>query len=103
MDIDPSTFTFSETGMKSPIELSSADIDFQPYIAQAWVSFQVDKASKDKGKQVRFDGVQIPLHNKPAGRATTVSEELLSPELQKSTKDKLLPPPSVSSSTSVPH
>jgi hypothetical protein len=105
LDIDPSAFTFTETETENPIESSSADIDFQPYIAQAWASFQADKASKDKGKRVRFDGVQIPLCNKPAGRAATVSEELLSPELQKSTKDKSLLPPSAStsSSTSVPH
>jgi hypothetical protein len=100
LDIDPSTFTFAETEMESPIKSSSADIDFQPYIAQAWASFQADKASKDKGTLVRFDGVQTPLRNKPTGRAAIVSEELLSPELQKSTKDKSLLPLSASTSSS---
>jgi hypothetical protein len=96
MDIDSSAFMFAETETESPTDTSATDI--------AWTSFQADKASKDKGKQVRFDWVQIPPRNKPAGRAATVSEELLSLELQKSTKDKSLPPPSTDalSSTSAP-
>ena len=34
--------------------------EFQPYIAQALASFQVDQALEDKGKCVHFDGVRIP-------------------------------------------
>jgi hypothetical protein len=104
MDIDPSAFMLSETETESPTDTSATDIDFQPYIAHTWASFQTEKASKDKGKRVRFDGVQIPPCNKPASQAAMVSEELLSPELQKSTKDKTLLPPSAAalSSTSVP-
>ena len=66
LDIDPSTFIL--TGVDSDMEIGPisviADTDFQPYIAQAWASFQVDKASKDKGKCIRFDGVQVPPHRK---------------------------------------
>ena len=37
------------------------DVDFQPYIAQAWVAFQADRVSKDRSKMcLCFDGVEIP-------------------------------------------
>ena len=68
------------------------DVDFQPYIAQAWVAFQVDRVLKDKNKKhLCFDGVEIPPHKTPSDKApnlescrATVSEEMevLSPELQ---------------------
>ena len=42
------------------------DIEFQPYIAQAWVAFQVDRALKDKGKKhLCFNGVEIPACKAP--------------------------------------
>ena len=40
-------------------------LEFQLYIAQAWASFQVDQASKDKGKCICFDGVHISSQKKP--------------------------------------
>ena len=49
LDINPSTFVL--TGAHSDMEIDPIPIVAdQPYIAQAWASFQVDKASKDKGK-----------------------------------------------------
>ena len=66
LNINPSAFvlTGADSDMESdPISIV-ADVDFQPYIAQAWMSFQADKALKDKGKHVRFDGVQVPPHRK---------------------------------------
>ena len=40
------------------------DPAFQPYIAQAWASFQADKSSMDghSTKKVRFDGVVVLAH-----------------------------------------
>ena len=68
------------------------DIDFQPYIAQAWAAFQADRVLKDKSKKhLHFDGVKIPPCKTPSGKApnqkshrANVSEEMevLSPELQ---------------------
>ena len=73
--------------------------EFQPYLVQALATFQVDKVSKDKGKQcMKFDGVHILPCKKPENHATTISEELFLPEIQKSTKE-VAP---TSSSTSVP-
>ena len=43
----------------------------------------VDQASKDKGKGVHFNGVHIPPRKKPETRPSTVTEEIVSPELQK--------------------
>ena len=68
------------------------DINFQPYIAQAWAAFQADRVSKDKNKKrLHFNGVEIPPCKTPPDKAlnpescqATVSEEMevLSPELQ---------------------
>ena len=68
------------------------DVDFQPYIAQAWAAFQADRVSKDKNKKcLCFNGVEIPPCKTPPDKAlnpeshqATVSEEMevLSPELQ---------------------
>ena len=83
------------------------DVDFQPYIAQAWVAFQADRVSKDKNKKcLCFDGVKIPPCKTPLDRAlnpesrqATVSEEMevLSPELQRVAKATLAPAPVVAS------
>ena len=83
------------------------DVDFQPYIAQAWAAFQADRVLKDKNKKrLCFDGVEIPpcktLLDKalnPESRRATVSEEMevLSPELQQVAKATLAPAPVVAS------
>ena len=59
LNIDLSTFVLTRADLDMEIDPIPivADADFQPYIAQAWASFQVDKAPKDKGKQVQFDGI----------------------------------------------
>ena len=53
-----------------------ADPKFQAYLANAWAAFQADK--KDKGKQVHFDGVQLPLRKtgRPDPRTASVAEEV---------------------------
>ena len=59
LEIEPSVFM-------NPIDQDSddetdpafADPEFQTYIANAWAALQADK--KDKGKRVRFDGVELP-------------------------------------------
>ena len=46
------------------------DIDFQPYIAEAWVAFQANRVSKDKNKKhLHFDGVNIPPCKTPSDKA----------------------------------
>ena len=59
LDIEPLVFM-------APVDQDSdeesdpalADPGFQAYIANAWAAFQADR--KDKGKRVRFDGVEMP-------------------------------------------
>ena len=60
----------------------------------------MDKASKDKGKWIRFDGIQVPLHKKPDAQAAMVSEEILLPEIQQS--KNILSSLSTSQSTPAP-
>ena len=93
LDVDPSAFLMMVTSTTDypPMPIVK-DIDFQPYIAQAWAAFQVDRVSKDKSKKhLHFNGVKIPPHKTPLDKAAnleshraTVSEEMevLSPELQ---------------------
>ena len=93
LDIDLSAFlmTVMSTTDYPPMPIVE-DVNFQPYIAQAWVAFKVDRVSKDKNKKcLHFDGVKIPPHKTPLDKApnlelcrATVSEEMevLSPELQ---------------------
>ena len=62
IEIDPSAFAFMEAEDEEDEEevpMVTAP-EFQPYIAQAWASFQMDQVSKDKGKCVCFNGVHIP-------------------------------------------
>ena len=108
LDVDLSAFlmTVTSTTDYPPIPIVE-DIDFQPYIAQAWAAFQVDRVSKDKNKKhLHFDGVKIPPHKNPSDKAAnlesrqaTVSEEMevLSPELQRVAKATLAPAPVVAS------
>ena len=90
LDIDPTAFMTLVQVSTSP---NSADLefqDFQPYIVQAWASFQVDKASKEAHPQkcIWFDNVAVPAKQaaKPNPKAATVSDEmeLISPEVQQS-------------------
>ena len=93
MDVDLSAFlTMAMSTTDYPPMPIAEDVDFQPYIAQAWVAFQADRVSKDKNKKcLHFNGVEIPPHKTPLDKApnpescqATVSEEMevLSPELQ---------------------
>ena len=93
LDVDPSAFLMMapSTTDYPPMPIVE-DVDFQPYIAQAWAAFQADRVSKDKNKKrLHFDGVKIPPRKNPSDKAAnlvlcqaTVSEEMevLSPELQ---------------------
>ena len=73
---------------------SLADPDFQAYIANAWAAFQADR--KDRGKRVRFDGVEMLAqktgHAGP--RAMSVAEEVISPAIE-AMQSKLATPPKV--------
>ena len=71
LDIDPSAFltTATSTTDYPPMPIVE-DINFQPYIAQAWVAFQVDRVSKDKNKKhLCFNGVKIPPCKTPLDKA----------------------------------
>ena len=77
VEIDPSAFAFMKVEDKEDEEEEVpmvTALEFQPYIAQAWASFQADQVSKDKGKHVHFDGVHIPSRKKPETRPSTVTE-----------------------------
>ena len=85
LDVDPSAFlTMAPSTTDYPPMSIVEDVDFQPYIAQAWVAFQADRVSKDKNKKcLRFNGVKIPPHKNPLDKAAnpelhraTVSEEM---------------------------
>ena len=93
LDIDLSAFlTMATSTTDYPPMPIVEDVNFQPYIAQAWAACKVDRVSKDKNKKhLRFDGVKIPPRKTPSDKApnlescqATVSEEMevLSPELQ---------------------
>ena len=60
VDIDLSAFLIIEIDEEREAKPVVAFLDFQLYITWAWVNFQADKASKNKGKQVWFDGIPIP-------------------------------------------
>jgi hypothetical protein len=85
LDIDPSAFM---TAAQVSTSLNVAEPDFQPYIAQAWASFQAEQGSKDSHptKRVRFEGVAVPTQQgvRSNPQSTSVLEELeiVSPEVQ---------------------
>ena len=93
LEIDPSVF-MNMVQVSPSLELT--DPEFQPYIAQAWASFQADRTSKDassapsKGKRVRFDGVVIPPRTSwstdPCAASVSEEQEILSPEVQRSSQ-----------------
>ena len=93
LEINPSAF-MNMVQVSPSLELT--DPEFQPYIVQAWASFQADRTSKDtssapsKGKRVCFNGVVIPPRTSQSTdpRAASVSEEqeILSPEVQRSSQ-----------------
>ena len=71
LDVDPSAFltTATSTTDYPPMPIVE-DINFQPYIAQAWAAFQADRVLKDKNKKcLHFDGVEIPPHKTPSDKA----------------------------------
>ena len=93
LDIEPSVFM-------SPVDQDSdkesdpalADPDFQAYIANAWAAFQADR--KDKGKRVRFDGVEMPARKtgRPGPWAASVAEEVISPAIEAMWSKSATPP-----------
>ena len=70
LDVDPPAFlTMATSTTDYPPMPIVKDVDFQPYIVQAWVAFQADRVSKDKSKKcLRFDGVEIPPHKTPSDK-----------------------------------
>ena len=69
-----------------------ADPGFQAYIANAWAAFQADR--KDKGKRVRFDGIEMPARKtgRPGPRAASVAEEVVSPAIEAMRSKSTTPP-----------
>jgi hypothetical protein len=86
LEIEPSAFLSIVDDPEQSHHLYSTDPDFQPYFAKAWASYQADRTAKEKprGKQVRFDGIEIPIRPSGQGksRTATVEDEIVSPELQ---------------------
>ncbi|KAF9231235.1 hypothetical protein BU15DRAFT_68505 [Melanogaster broomeanus] len=86
LELEPSTLLNTINGSETLTAPYVEDPEFQPYFAQAWATFQADGAGKDgqRGKRICFDGVEIPVQTstKPNPHAATVSEELLSPQVQ---------------------
>jgi hypothetical protein len=91
LDIDPSAFM---TAAQVSTSLNVAEPDFQPYITQAWASFQAEQGLKDSRptKRVRFDGVAVPTRQvvRSNPQSTSVSEELeiVSPEVRQAQQTK---------------
>ena len=93
LDIKPSVFM-------APVDQDSdeesdpalADLDFQAYIANAWAAFQADR--KDKGKRVRFDGVEMPAQKTghPGPWAASVAEEVILPAIKAMWSKSVTPP-----------
>jgi hypothetical protein len=85
LDIDPSAFM---TAVQVSTSLNVAEPDFQPYITQAWASFQAERGSKDSRptKKVRFDGVAVPtrqvVRSNPQSASVLEELEIVSPEVQ---------------------
>jgi hypothetical protein len=86
VEVEPSAFLNTVDELAATPPYIVADPEFQPYFANAWASFQANKAGKEgqSGKRVRFDGVQVPPKTfaRGGGRQATVSEEIESPEVQ---------------------
>ncbi|KAF8119272.1 hypothetical protein EV363DRAFT_1299810 [Boletus edulis] len=59
LDIEPSVFLLPVDDLDDDEPLVISYPDFEPYIARAWASFQVDKA-KPKGPKLCFDDVKMP-------------------------------------------
>jgi hypothetical protein len=85
LDIAPSAFM---TAAQVSTSLNVAEPDFQPYIAQAWASFQAERGLKDSRptKRVRFDGVVVPtqqvIHSNPQSASVSEELEIVSPEVR---------------------
>jgi hypothetical protein len=93
LDIEPSVFmTPVDQDSDDEADPAFTDPDFQSYIANAWAAFQADK--KDKGKRVRFDGVEMPNRKtgRPGPRAASVAEEVVSPAIEASRSRSAAPP-----------
>ena len=69
-----------------------ADPGFQAYLANAWAAFQADK--RDKGKRVRFNGIQLPPHKTgcPDPWAASVAEEVDSLAIEALRSKSAVPP-----------
>jgi hypothetical protein len=84
LDIDPSAFM---TTVQVSTSLNVTDPDFQPYIAQAWASFQVERGLKDSRptKRVHFNGVAVPtrqgVRSNPQSASVLEELEIISPEV----------------------
>ena len=62
LDVDLSAFLMMVMSTTdSPFIPAVADVEYQPYIAEAWATFHVYRALKYKGKKhLYFNGVKIP-------------------------------------------
>ena len=93
LDIEPSVFmTPVDQDGDDESDPALADPEIQAYLANAWAAFQADK--KDKGKRVRFDGVQLPLRKtgRPDPQAAPVAEEVDSLAIEALRSKSAVPP-----------
>ena len=93
LDIEPSVFmTPVDQDGDDGSDPAFADPEFQAYLANAWGAFQADK--KDKGKRVRFDGIQLPLckTGRLDPRAASIAEEVDSPAIEALRSKSAVPP-----------
>ena len=93
LDIEPSVFmTPVDQDGNDESNPALADPEFQAYLANTWAVFQADK--RDKGKRVRFNGVQLPPRKTgcPDPRAASVAEEVDSPAIEALRSKSAVPP-----------
>ena len=80
LDIDPTAFMMTAQVSTSLKSVDPEFQEFQPYIAQAWASFQAHKASKEGHPQkgIWFNGIAVPAKQatKPNSKAATMSDEM---------------------------
>ncbi|KAG2100650.1 uncharacterized protein F5147DRAFT_776858 [Suillus discolor] len=85
IEVGSSAFVHTVAQIKSEEDDQTDDLMAE---ALAYVAAKRDQKHNAKGKNVRFDGVEVPsetrMHPRPASRQATVEEEIISPEIQAS-------------------
>ena len=95
LDIEPSVCMAPvDQDLDEESDPAFADPDFQAYITNAWAAFQADR--KDKGKQVRLDGIEMPARKTghPGPWVASVAKDVVLPAIE-AMRSKLATPPKV--------